>query len=537
MEAPSVSPEIRAAEREIDSHHLMNPLMRQSFAVGAWNFLAACEEIQVREVVQQTETTNQEFAAIADNLVVYTKWPMRWLFKNCRAGGELPRQYSDTLYKDAWDLLQLSSKYVSFESAFLYASSGYLPLEAHGNRISASGPMRNDAGFDAYDRLTRPQKVPETSNASAYLHSIEQSVRVIGDSFAYDLNPKIVRDGLEALGPFLDDRFSLPEDWKFPRYTVGQFAQVARVLYVLSLIHFHARMTAAGRGCYGLGISRALMVMEKNELVRRVRRYSGISEAAVIGIIEDLTYGGRNQINPDPALQPIVALSPSKLAIPPNLLMYSSMERNLAVLQNRIPDGRDVYSMLSNQKEDISRSSIIANLSNMGFRFWHGHIPQWNLASEIDLAIISDTAKRCLILELKSLIAPADPREILDRADDIRKGVAQIRDRIEKSEILREPMMSALHIDEEYQICWAVASETTIGPGFVQSDDVPIIKIDHLLARLEQNLGLVDCCLWLEHRHYLPVEGIHYREVEIEVEIAGWTLEWYAITDLVDSFV
>ncbi|MDA1129484.1 MAG: hypothetical protein O2913_12415 [Chloroflexi bacterium] len=278
-------------------------------------------------------------------------------------------------------------------------------------------------------------------------------------------------------------------------------------------------------------------MMEKDELVRRVCRYSGISEDVIVEIIEDLTFGGRNQINPDPAQQPIVELSPSILAISPNLLMHSSMERNLVVLQNRIPDGRDVYSALSNQKEGISRQSIIEALKDMGFRFWHGHIPGWNLASEIDLAIISDTEKRCLILELKSLIAPADPGEILDRAEDIRKGVNQIRDRRGKSEMVPAPMMSMLQTSPEYQISWAVASDTSIGPGFVQAEDVPIIKINHLLAKLRQNLGLADCCLWLESQAYLPVEGIHYREIEIEVEIAGWTLEWYAITDLIDTFV
>ena len=117
MEPISVSPELRAAESEIDHHYLINPLMHHSFASGAWNFLAACEEVHVREFVRQAETTAQESAAISDNTVVYTKWPMRWLIESCKTGGKLPRQYTDALYLDDWELLQLSSRYVSFESA------------------------------------------------------------------------------------------------------------------------------------------------------------------------------------------------------------------------------------------------------------------------------------------------------------------------------------------------------------------------------------------------------------------------------------
>jgi hypothetical protein len=277
--------------------------------------------------------------------------------------------------------------------------------------------------------------------------------------------------------------------------------------------------------------------MERGELVRRIRRYSGVPEDAVTAIVGDLTYGARQQSNPDPALQPIVPLSPSTLAMSPNLIMNSSMERNFAVLLNRLPEERRAYSALSQGRETALRERLIKDLSGLGFRFWYGQIPQWSPASDIDLAIISDTEKECLILELKSFIAPAEPREIMDRSEEIRRGIGQIRDRIDKAVGLSMPLHTILGIDDSYRLTWAVASETSVGACYVQSSDVPVVNTRHLTSKLRRNPELTMCSRWLENREYLPVEGVHYKEIEMESTIGKWTLEWYGIEGITDHYV
>jgi hypothetical protein len=41
----------------------------------------------------------------------------------------------------------------------------------------------------------------------------------------------------------------------------------------------------------------------------------------------------------------------------------------------------------------------------------------------------------------------------------------------------------------------------------------------------------------LENREYLPVEGVHYKEIEMESTIGKWTLEWYGIEGITDHYV
>jgi hypothetical protein len=444
------------------------------------------------------------------------------------------------MFEAAWRLSELSMEYLSFESAFTYATFGLVTLALDGNTIKSSGPMRDDARFDAYDRLTlHSARVlhSDEQTAQSFSELVARSVHVRGDWFDYELNPRIMRTGLEILGPIIDGRFILPDDWQLPRFTLRQFAQVSRVLWVLAFIHFQARMAAAMQRCHALGFARALVLMEKGELVRRVRRYSGVSNDAVVAILDDLTYGARSQSNPDPALQPIIPLLPSKVAISPNLLMNSSMERNLSVLLNRLPEERRAYAALSQGREGASREGLIDSLSGMQFRFWYGQVPQWGGASDIDLAIVSDVERHCLILELKSFIAPAEAREIMDRSEEIRRGVVQVRDRMEMTRVLPQPLRMLLGVDERYGVTWAVASETSIGAAYVQSPDVPVINTAHLSAKLRQDPSLAACCRWLENRGYLPTEGVHYQAVGVEARIGKWTLEWYGIRGLIEDYV
>jgi hypothetical protein len=107
-----VSEDLRAVEREIDAHHLANPLIRQPFARAGWYFLAFCEELAIREIVRQKASTAHESAALVDNLVVHAKWPLGWLRNACAPGGLIPQEFEDDMYEAAWRLSELSMEYL-----------------------------------------------------------------------------------------------------------------------------------------------------------------------------------------------------------------------------------------------------------------------------------------------------------------------------------------------------------------------------------------------------------------------------------------
>jgi len=249
-----------------------------------------------------------------------------------------------------------------------------------------------------------------------------------------------------------------------------------------------------------------------------------------------LIYGSSGQKNADPALQPLLALSPSLIAISPNLVMNSSIERNFSVLLNRLPSEGGGYASLSTKKERAMVERLRDGLKGLGFRFWSGCVPQWGTASEIDLAIISDNEQSCLVLELKAFTAPAEPREVWERSEEIGKGIDQIINRKAAFAIAPRPLFDCLGIHETYKMCWVLASETSIGAPYIQDPTIPVVNSQHMVNRLRKAGTLAATFSWLENRSYLPLEGVHYRREPEQISIGKWVLDWYGIEMLIEDY-
>ena len=198
---------------------------------------------------------------------------------------------------------------------------------------------------------------------------------------------------------------------------------------MLSLIHATARYTAAAMGCLAVGYSQSLVMMQRDELMSRLSRYTDLDLAVVQAIVEELTFGGRGISNPDIVLQPLVPMGPCHYGWAPHLLLSSAFERNLLALLNRVPESNAVYSRLSYNRETLMQQSFRTELADAGLRFWSGKVPGWGTAADVDLAIIDEQGACCLLLELKAFLAPADPREVLDKAEAVAKGVRQVETR------------------------------------------------------------------------------------------------------------
>jgi hypothetical protein len=530
------------AEQEIDAVPLRNALVQQPFSMAAWRFLAANEERVMREIVKsdRTGTSKDEhyYAALFDSIVVSTKWPMRWLIGNCRAGDKIPQSFDDGGYVAANELSDLGRDYSHFEAAFTYASLGVLTLALDDRSIHASDEFRRGTRWDAYDRLRQP-RMPDTplDSVDRVISALAPTVRVKDDWFFYDTGPRLTAMALEALTPLIDSRFRLPAGWAFGRFSLNDFRAAARVLWTLAYLHFNARVIAAKQGCVGLGYTRALYVTTRRELVTTVRTHTGLTRETVESIIDTLTLGRHDQRNPDPALQPLIPLTSRHLGIAPNLVVNSALERNLAVLLNRLPEEKLLYATLSKDREALSRLHVTRVLDALGYRYWSGDLSEWGAAAEIDLAIVSDAERRCLALEMKAFIAPADPREVHERSMEIKRGIEQATLRRAKTREVPEPLQRALGIDDGYHITWAVASETSIGAPYVQSDDMPVVQTRHFLEKLSTARELAAVCDWLTRSEHLPIEGTHYETVDFIARVGDWTLPWYGLRGLVADYM
>jgi hypothetical protein len=123
------------------------------------------------------------------------------------------------------------------------------------------------------------------------------------------------------------------------------------------------------------------------------------------------------------------------------------------------------------------------------------------------------------------------------RSKEIKQGVKQVLERRAMFTKSKRSFLDALKIDDDYRIAWAVASESSIGPPYVQTQGVSVVQTRHLLEKMKIHGQLLPICDWLEKSEHLPIEGAHYRTIDTVVPVGPWSLRWYGIKGLVDEFV
>jgi hypothetical protein len=527
-----LAPDLAAVEADIDVEHLKNPLARLTFSQAAWYFLAFCEEMQFKHLEIDGVAGSQDLALHIDRLVNNMKMPLRWLRQSCKQDTQISGRVSGTYYQASWDLYKLADEFASFEAAYTYARAGIVTLHLQEDTIVPNLPFRQEALYEAYDRLILDDPTPLAVGVEAFFYNVAQTVTVSGERFKYRLNPRIVSQGLDALSP-LHDMYWLPESWHFPRYSFGEFRSVMSVLRVIAMIHHFARIVAARNGCVGLGHCDSVRLMSREELSNRLQRYTHLGAGIVDNVVRDATFAQSGIRNPDPAIQPLIQLSSDRIAISPALFLGIDVERNFTVLLNRLGPERKVYSQLCNDREHISRRRIIERLEPLTLRFWHGNVPGRSDLPDVDLAIIDDEQRACLVLELKAFIAPAEPREILEKSEEIQRGVSQIKNLQDAFRWDSKLLSQFLGNNDAYDVYFAVASESFIGTPDVQDESVPVIRSRHLIRRLLSEKSLPAVGKWLQARDYLPIEGQHFEVRDILASVGGWKIKWYGIEPLI----
>ena len=339
-------------------------------------------------------------------------------------------------------------------------------------------------------------------------------------------------DAMSSYAPTLDQRFHLPGDWRTTRYSFGELRHVYLVLSALALIQFQGRLIAVGQGAPRFGFNNSVIRFVGDELQSRVRRYSGLDAAIIAAVLEDLSYGSRGITRPDPALQPLIPVGADSILISPSLILCSSPERNHCMLLNSIPEEREVYSRLVDEKEALMRDEILNVCDVKRYRPFSGGVAGRKELPDIDLALIDDDRRLVLILELKWFIGPDEVREVLNRSDDLKKGVSQAK--VLKTALTDETdtAQKTLNVGWDFKYECVVVSHNWIGGHAVQDNEVPIITIRDLKTAIKKAESLADVTAWLSERRYLPTEGVHFRVVSNEVSIGQNSTEWWDIEPL-----
>ena len=434
-------------------------------------------------------------------------------------------------------MFELGQKYDWVVFAFTCASGEdkVLDLELQGSTIQPTGDFFASIEYEAYNILVdahEPEEAQFDLNPDDFpATAILDSVRVQGDRFRYELNPKMVADMKKYLQPLFDRMFLLPSEWQFRCYALGDFQKVFETVCAIAHVHWAAHIIAVNQGVTHKGYLDSIYVLTYGKLIRCIARCSDMSPITVKNVLDDLTYGGSDIKKPIPALQPLIKLNSRSYAIVPHIWICSSAERNFTTLLNRLPDQK-IYEKFTNEKEGLMKERFTTGLCDKDFKFISVNIT--NL-TDIDLAIVNHSEKACLLLELKWFIAPTTARERINRSKEIKKGICQILKLKQAFAENYKPLLENLNIDSSYSFEGVVVSQNWIGYGNVQNPEVPVIRANHLMEKLKTTDSLRATMEWLKDREYLPKEGEHFTVHRPTTTIGNWTIKWYGIKSLTEN--
>ena len=521
-----LTPELKRAAEEVTNYYKSNPLLKLPFAPAAWSFLAFVEHYMLIRTMRIGGI--QDLYVLSSEFLVELEHSMSWIYRTCQPNGQVPFTFDNNHHKASEDLFELGKKYESFVFAYTCANHDWIELKVEDFTILPTGNFFKNYEYEVYNILVDAYLTEKASSPINFnnfpIDALERSVRVQGDRFFYKLNPRIVSDTIAFLKPLFDEIFLLPNEWRFSRYSLGDFRQVFEAICAIAHIHWNARKKVAIQGCDRMGYLDSIYLPTCDELLRRVIRYSGVSNAKVQNILEDLTYGSGSISHSELAMRPLIKLNSEYYAIVPHVWICSSAERNFTALLNRLESEKRIYLKLASaEKEERMRQHFTEDLSDKGYRFVWGNVS--NLP-DVDLAIINDSEKTCLLLELKWFIAPTVARERIEKSKEIEKGISQVQKLKQAFEDNYRPLLDKLNIDSSYRFEGVVVSQNWIGYANAQSVEIPVIRANHLIKELKATENLQSNIERLKDREYLPKEGTHFEVVDGEtITIGNWSLK------------
>lgn len=517
---------LNAIEQEIDDAFASNALADVPWTQSAWTLLSVVEDHHFKIAVMNP-LPERDAAIYVDGLVNAMTYPLRVLHERApRTPATLEPCYIEAHYGLAQEWLDSAEDYTHFCSIFPLYHAKEIDLSVYENFLEPTDWSLTDLSCEVYDRFVgkRDPSQERRLDLGAVAGTLRTCIRSSGGSYTVDFTRRLLTQLQLHWGPAFEGRHVLPDDWQFSRFSLAQYRAVYISLQLAAEAWFAARQVVAP-GVRGIAYESAVWTPRKGALIKLLTRHTELSANIVQAILEYLTFGEVGIRNPDAAIQPLVDLGNGHYGISPFLMTQTHAERNLCVLLNQVPADRKLYAALVDEKEALLRAETVQSLQPLGLDFKYGEVG----STDVDLAIIDRVAKVCLCIELKWFIEPAEIREVLMRSDELRKGVGQAKTLASLYALKDARFLALLGIGADYDFQSMVGSVNFIGRPGIQDPEVPIAKLWHVVARLNETGSLGAVVQWLREREYLPVKGRDYEVREVPIQSGRWKSRWYGI--------
>jgi hypothetical protein len=516
------------AEQFIDAAVAAHPLLTRPYPEAIFHAIAAAELIGVGGV---NVGSKQDTAISLNVLVNVLRFAVDWIARGTAKGDDNFAQSLPVLLQGE-DLVLKARQYENIFSAYAFARRNVIELSAAENRLIPTHQLTDDARYEAYNLLLKPSIEPETSPNQPD----DATTKEVKKCFSRGIVMGAIPSARNVLAPATHRMslaslfaYSLPPSWSFGDFTLAQFHAINDVLRGLIYAwRMASQMAASMDSSYKAFLPLAI---RRKEVLAAIRDLTALPKATVSSVLRLLEYGSSGINAPDPALQPLLPFTDTTYLLSTALVVGSSPERNLITLLNMIPATRALYDTLKNEKEALMRERIIGR-TRKPLTHWFGRVPGKPQLGDVDLALVDEAHRTLLLLELKWFIDPAEIREVLQRTEDLAKGVRQSKSRLREARENPSTFAFLFGGDVPLRVDAAVISANWIGMADAQDPEIAVINEEHFSRKLESSRDLASLGVWLASRAYLPQRDVHFRVREVDVEFFGWQMPWYGLEAL-----
>jgi hypothetical protein len=536
-------------ENKADQQFAALSLPHPNLHLSTWYLLTATEDAQR---IWFTGTGNPD-----DAVVEYLIDKLKFSLRSClaliarkasdRSSIALPNKLNGDLYSRARDMVFAGVDYAVVMQICGSVHARAAQLELAGDVYDVTVDERLiDARYSAFELMRQTASREPDIPISALLwlwmrsrerrpdviHAVAATVRLKSRHVVYEMTPDLAL----WLAQSVPQRpLIIPQGWSFPwggledtRLLLNAFG--LRVLYHICAVHFGA----VDRGLRGGAEGDLVLCQSEDDWVLDIRKNSSLDPGQIRTFVRYLTYGVR-VTSPDQALQPFVPLGRNLLGVPGLAVMSSNLDRNLLTLQARV----DPPSF--NNQSGLFEKRMTSYLETAFRAKWSHVVPNRTLSldsgsEEVDLLVCEPETRTVLVLELRWILPPADPREVQSKKVACHAKVPQARrkrDAVRRG--LAQVLESAFGISTQRPESWRVEGAVVIeGFGGAPSPDpaVPIIPEWVLEAGVRRARNLRALADWMLSRAWLPVDGRDYQFIHEPRSLLGLQVRYAAISPI-----
>ncbi len=437
------------------------------------------------------------------------KYLIYWIYKKCPEGGILKKTSESDIEKSI-QAISLAHKFSIIHDAIVSVQKQWADFYFDNKknlikfryRDKEKGILLSGKFFDKIRREAKNinQIKKKTKNSKTIFKAIKQfseTVRITPDKILKYQTDKFILNSFEKYArETLNLQAILDDSWSLGSYSIGDFRAAWIQINKLSFIHMFAFLSSYQKyGNYDPGFNNALFRIRKNNLIKCIKKHTGLNELVISEIIRDLTYDYTIP-HMDIIYQPLIEINNSEIFLSPLLIIRSMIDRNFQALLTKLPRRKREYGRLKNLKEDKMINDLTSLFKKFGFKFESKITLKENkqIKTDIDLLIWDDTYKDFLVIELKWFYGPDSTQELFNHDQQFNEGIRKTKICIDFLERNKDSFFQKLDIPNtrnNKNIYGIILSKMGTPSPFIDDPDFPVIEEMDFLVMLEKGKARV----------------------------------------------